>query len=137
MAVEMLSGVIRTIDGQQGRVGNMVAKWWKFRMLEIGDRVLQDVVVSERLVVFLNAGNEVDLWLDGKQVIAVGRGDGKVFLVNYKKPGIVSLVLGIALIPLYGVGLLVLFGRYRSNRQYYEITNDVLPKYSSYESLSA
>ncbi len=137
MALEMVSGVIKTIQGQQGRVGDRVAKWWKFSILEIGEKVLKDIVANERFIVFLNAGNEGDVWLDGKQVVALGRADGKVFLVNYKKPGIVSLIIAVALIPLYGIGLLVLAARYFSNKQYNKINNEILPKYTSFESLTS
>lgn len=135
MAFEKISGVIKTVQGQQGQVGNRVATWWQFSILEVGDRVLQGVVVPGKLVVFLNAGDRVGIWLDGGAVVALERADGKLFLVGFREPGLVSLVLGIALIPVMGIGFLMLFSRYATSRKYNAIKREILPKYAGYENL--
>lgn len=134
MAIKKYTGVLNTIEGQQGQVGNRVAKWYKLAILEIGGTMLQNLVVSERFVIFLKAGNEMTLYIDGKSIIALERSDGKLFVANHAKPGMLSLIVGIALIPLYGVGLLALYMRHMGARRFAEI-EDIVAQYPSYENL--
>ena len=134
MAIETHAGVLHTIEGKQAMVGNRTAKWYKLSIVEVGDRVFQNLTISERLIIFLKAGEHLTLHLDGKQIIALERADGKLFVADFEKPAIISLILGIVCIPFYGLGLLILFLRHLKGRHYREVEK-IIAKHPNYENL--
>jgi hypothetical protein len=135
MTYQKISGVIKTIDGREGKARDRSDRLWRFSMLEIGDRFLEGVVVNERLVPFLNPGEECDLWLDGKRLVALGRSDNILLIPNFARYSFPSLIISLVCIPFFGLGLLMLLDLHRSNNRYDLIETQIVPQYSRYQSL--
>ena len=91
-----------------------------YNTFEIGGRMLQKISAARSMDDMLRdcLGEEITIWTLGGSIIALRRSDGRSYAMKeMKKPGIGSLILGIVLIPAWGIGLLFLLGRHIANKE--------------------
>ena len=81
----------------------------KYTVIEIGETVLRNVKVEEKLNAFLSVQDrgETALHFDGKSLIAIERPNGKIYFLGFRESGLFGqLLLCILTIPILGIGLI-------------------------------
>ncbi len=93
-------------------------KWYKFSMIDIGERTLQKITAYKSIAELLThtQGEDVELIMNGSAIVAVVRNDGKVYTTSIKKAGAFSWIIAFFLIGAYGLGLVLMAFLYIANK---------------------
>lgn len=125
MRYEKFSGEIITITWKQ-------AGW--LSMLEIGDKILQNVSIRESLKVFVSSpGRRVTVYVLGNEIFAVERDDGKLFSRPVENATATGL-WGLVLVPV-GIGILILAYHYLFQKKLIQEHKELLAQHSNHQIL--
>ncbi|WP_306393319.1 hypothetical protein [Telluria beijingensis] len=107
---------MNTIEGNLTLLGNATIqnKLTTYTVVEIGDRILQKIAVPSSLDNFmsraLNQNGTTKLFMQGRLVCGIQTPDGKIYCYNARPVvGAILCLLGVPLIPFFGLGLLVIW----------------------------
>lgn len=88
-----------------------------YNTFEIGGEILQKISVARSMNDMLQdaVGDEITLFLQGKEIVGMQRSNGKSYAMKEEhRPGILGWIFSIVLIPLYGIGLVLVYAKYWS-----------------------
>lgn len=104
---------MKVVEGNLTLLGNATIqnKITSYSVLEIGDQILQKIKVPRSLDNFLSRALDqqgtTTLYFQGKILCGVRTPDGKIYCYNARPvAGAILCVLGVPLIPVFGIGLL-------------------------------
>ena len=114
-----------TYQGELTSLGNSVIRntVTTYSIIEIGDQVIQKIKVPNSLDNFLvkslKQGGTTKLYLSGSLLVGVTLSDGKSYCYKAKPiAGLLILLIGIPLIPFFGVGLFFIWQGFGELRNY-------------------
>lgn len=135
MKLTKVEGVLKEFGSSR-----TVGIWNYYSFAEIGDRLFKKVaLLGETSGVFRNSlGERLTLWVDDSNGIVtvriIQRASGRAYVYGHKKPSKLLLISGLALLPLWGFGLVFLY-LYYSNMGVYKHLDNILSGIPNYVSL--
>ena len=108
--MEMIKGRLQSV-GSATIVNNVVNV---YNTLEINGRMFQRIKAARAMgdILSNSLGEELSIWIVADEIVGAQRQDGRAYVMKKpKRPGVISLVFGVAMIFMYGLGLILLWIR--------------------------